>query len=138
MTTMPSFHRLAGLLLLALLPILACGDDGPTEVAPVPGTLSLHLTTPHPDDHAILIRLEGPGPIQNVEAYDTRWQAFSRDSGSAVSTAIFGPLSSGIILEFAVPDVNRSAQYSATIVEVASADHRLRISLSGYQAAITR
>lgn len=127
--------------LLALL--VACSDGGndggvTTPPAPVPGALTVSLTSPHPDDRALVLTINGPEAITNVESTSAALRAHSRGSGSSHRVALFGPLATGAVLRFSVPDVNRAASYSVTLVEVADGSNNVRTSAAGYSLAVTR
>lgn len=130
-------HRLAAILAAGAL-LAACGEQkGPTTPDPVPGTLELRLMTPNAADGAILVSVSGPERIQSVQAAGT-YLLHARVSGSAFKAALFGPLASGPLLRFAVPDVGKAAAYQATVVEVADDASNLRASLSGYTLTAAR
>lgn len=121
----------------AALWIAGCGNgDGTGPIAPVPGTLTVSLTTPNADDRAIHLSIEGAAAadsVSNVQVSSASFTAFSRDlDGNEVATAVFGDLANGALVRFSVPDVNRASSYSATIVDVADASNEVRGSLSGY------
>jgi len=89
---------------------VSCGDDdngstGPAD--PVPGTLTLTLGTPYGDDGAFLLRLEGPDMTQVGLAAPGLYLRLLEDQAGV--TAVFvGDVTSGDLLTFHVPDVNRS------------------------------
>jgi len=119
---------------------VACGDDdngstGPDD--PVAGTLTLSLVTPHADDGALLLRLEGPDMTQVGLAAGTLYLRFLEDQAGL--TAVFvGDVTSGDMLTFRVPDVSRVGSYSATLLEVADRANALRGSLAGYTLTVAR
>jgi hypothetical protein len=125
----------------ALVGLAACSEngrtpDGPPE--PVPGTLTLSLVTPSADDRAIVVRVTGPEAMTDVAAAATTYTLHSRGTGGAFKAAAFGNLTGGALLRFHVPDVNRSAEYAATVVEASDAANALRADLSGYRLTIIR
>lgn len=130
--------RTITLLALALV-AAACGEsqgpNGPPE--PVPGTLRLTLVTPSADDRAILVRVTGPEAMTDI-ATGTGYTLHARPTGTAFRAAAFGELAGGTLLTFHVPDVNRSAEYTATVVEVSDAANALRTDLSAYRLTIAR
>lgn len=119
---------------------VSCGDEdngstGPDD--PVPGTLTLSLDTPHADDGALLLRLEGPDMTQVELAAGTLYLRFLEDQAGL--TAVFvGDLTSADMLTFGVPDVERVGSYSATLLEVADRANALRGSLAGYTLTVVR
>lgn len=107
---------------LGLLALAAC-QDGPTRPEPGVLTVSLAATT---DDRAIIVSVQGPEEMGQVEAASPAYVVHSRGSGTAFRAAVFGKLGAGPLLRFAVPDVNRAGSYTATVVEMADASNRLR------------
>jgi hypothetical protein len=129
-----------GLALFLALAATACtgGDGGGTPpTQPEPGVLTVNLTTPNPDDRALVVEVTGPS-ISAVTAANAAYVVHSRAPGaSSVRVAVFGSLGSGALLRFQVPDVNQASAYSATVVEVADAANALRAT-AGYTAAVAR
>lgn len=114
---------LAGACLLAAV---ACGSDAVT--GPQPGTLSIKLQSPNSGfDGAILFTVNGPTPPANAATVpgDTLWTTTL--PGNVNKVIITGPIRSGVILTFTVPDVNQYQQYVASMGQVAaSSDYSLR------------
>ena len=112
--------RIGPALACAAAAVLAgCGADGPAgPPPPVPGTLTVTLATPAADDRAILVSVTGPAAPGEVAAGSAGYVVHARASGTTLRAAVFGRLGSGPLLRFAVPDVNRAAEYSATAQEV--------------------
>ena len=113
------------LVLAGLVAMLACSKS-PT--GPQPGTLSVKLQSPNSGaDGAILFTLTGPNPVTNVRtvAGDTLWSTdFTNNTNKVLLT---GTISSGVILQFDVPDVNDFGSYIVGISQVASSsDYSLR------------
>ena len=134
-------HANIGILLAgaAALWIVGCGDGG-GPIAPIPGTLTVSLTTPNADDRAIHLSIKGAAAadsVSNVQVATASLTVFSRDlDGNEAEAAVFGDLASGALVRFSVPDVNRASSYNATIVDVADASNEVRSSLSGYSLAV--
>ncbi len=118
---------------------VSCGDDdngstGPAD--PVPGTLTLTLGTPYGDDGAFLLRLEGPDMTQVGLAAPGLYLRLLEDQAGV--TAVFvGDVTSGDLLTFHVPDVNRISSYGATALEAADRVNELRGSLAEYTLTVT-
>lgn len=126
---------------LAAAALTACGDAGgplAAPAAPKPGVLTVSLTTPFPDDRAVLISVSGPGQPGSVAEAGQGYELHVRPSGPAFRAAVFGKITSGPLLTFAVPDVNRAAAYTATIQEVVDPASNVRPSSAGYVLTITR
>jgi hypothetical protein len=135
---LPSLPALAaGIILLA-----ACGDKkgrGITEPpAPVPGVLTLSLSTANADDRAIIVSVTGPGPIGDITAATADLVLHARSSTAGFKAAIFGTLASGPLVRFAVPDVNKASSYQGTVVEVADSTNALRSVTTGYATVIAK
>jgi hypothetical protein len=131
--------RWALALILALAGAACSGGDdgGTTPPQPEPGVLTVSLTTPGTGDRALMVQVTGP-ELGAVEAASGSYVVHSRATGpGAVRAAVFGALGTGPLLRIQVPDVNRAAAYSATVVEVADETNALR-STNGYTAAVVR
>ena len=131
----------------ALLVVLACGGDKPTEPAKpteptkptaLPGTLTVRLTTPNADDAAIVLTIAGPVTVANVESSLPGAVVHSRTVGGSTRVAVFGKLVTGELIHFTVPDVNAAAEFSVQIIEVSDRASALRASTSGYSATVLR
>ena len=133
-------RRLAPVLAVLTAVLSACGDAGMgvAPEAPQPGVLTVTLTTPFPDDRAMLITVSGPDETTSVAAAGSGYTVHTRAGGTTFRAAVFGRLSSGPLVRFAVPDVNRAPAYRATIQEVVDPSSAIRPSTSGYVLAITR
>jgi hypothetical protein len=108
----------------------------PTAPTAVPGTLAARLVTPNADDGAILIEISGPAPIADITVALQGAVVHSRADGNKTRLAVFGPLASGALVRFSVPDVNAAQQYSAQVTEVSDRASALRTSVTGYQISI--
>lgn len=134
-------RRFAPLLaVLAAAVLSACGDAGMgvEPDAPQPGVLTVTLATPFPDDRAMLITVSGPDEATAVADAGSGYTVHARAGGTTFRAAVFGRLSSGPLVRFSVPDVNRASAYRATIQEVVDPSSSIRPSTSGYGLAITR
>ncbi|HET7565744.1 MAG TPA: hypothetical protein VFJ96_12150 [Gemmatimonadaceae bacterium] len=124
--------------------LVACGHDSPTQpsshdktVRPsVPGVLTVQLTTPHSDDAALLVTVNGSG-ISDVQA-PSGMLLHVRQRGDTVTAALFGRIASGEVLHFSVPDVNDAAHYTAHVVQVADSTNVVRGDVEGYVVTVER
>ena len=91
--------------------------------------------TPNTDDGAILLELRGPD-IHALAATNSSLQVFSDTSSAPIRTVVAGSLSAGALLTFHVPDVGAAASYTATIVDVADRQNKLRSGLTGYTLVV--
>jgi hypothetical protein len=139
-------NRLGALLRAAAIcaTAAACGggDKGGGGVIepplPVPGVLTVSLTTPNANDRAAVLVVVAPEPVTGVESAATGVVMHQRTTGTVTRVAVFGRLPSGALLRLNVADVNKSAQYTVTLQEVADATNALRPALTGYTATVTR
>lgn len=132
--------RVVALTALAGL-VAGCGEKGgttlPPVTPPVPGVLTVALTTPNPNDRAVRLTITGPA-ISQVELAGSGLVLHQRSEGGVIQAALFGPITSGPVLRLTVPDVNRVAAYSVAIPEVADDTNALRAALPGYTATVSR
>ena len=124
-----------GLLTLALAGVAGCSSDQ----GPVAGELTVSLATPNSGgDGAILFVVTGPAALTSATLPTGASQRlFGQPLGAVTRFAITGTLSNGAILTIGVADVNRVAQYIATVQAVAAPDFQLR-ALSGYALTVAR
>ena len=126
--------RLAVLVLVQVLGVLACGDDG---TGPRAGTLAIRLGTPHAGaDGAILFTVAGPVAPAGASA-PTGLRVFYDSLGATTTFAVTGTLPAGTIARIQVEDVGRAGEYAAVIQQVAAADYTMR-QLAGYTLTVAR
>ena len=129
---------------LAALALAACGGDGggkptPVDPDPVPGQLTATLATPSADDRALMLTITGPEAVTGVTAAGAGYAVFARPAdATTVRVAVFGNIAAGALVRFSVPDVNRAAAYSVSVVEAADPANALRASLAGYAVTVAR
>jgi hypothetical protein len=102
---------------------------------PTPGVLTISLTTPAADDRAIMVTVSGPS-IGAVSSANGAYTVYTYPDNGSVRAAVFGPLASGALLRFAVPDTRASGSYSASINDVAAASNQLRSLGAGYALTV--
>ncbi|HRP07505.1 MAG TPA: hypothetical protein PLL69_03365 [Gemmatimonadales bacterium] len=136
------WRRCIALPMLASL-LVACGatSTGPTTgddtTPPVtPGWLTIQFTTPNSDDGAVQLRVTGPA-LDSVVA-DSRYDGFGTASATVGDLVATGSIVTGNLARFRVPDVNRTSEYSVSVVAVAQKSTYALRSMSGYQAVIVR
>ena len=113
------------------LGVAACSAEPPGPSAAV---LELALDSPAEDDGAVLLTIRG-GPIDSVEAPGFRLYSTSLDPASH-RLILTGPLTTGPIALIHIPDQNRTADYSATVDQVAARDYSQR-DPAGYALRLT-
>lgn len=117
--------------------LLACtGTTGP-----VAGTLKVNLTDPNNgQDGAVLLVLSAPAPPSSVTAGPglTLWGGPATTTNATL--VLTGSVASGTLLTLQVEDINKVAQYSATLQQVASsANYTLRPPpFAGYSLTVTK
>lgn len=111
------------------------GGDNPVDAKPTPGMLTVSLSTPAQDDRAVMIAVSGPG-IGTVVSASGAYALYTKPEDTGVRVALFGPLVSGPLLRFNVPDTRHPQSYSAAIIEVATAANQLRAVGAGYAVTI--
>ena len=132
-------HRLLGVSLSLLGAVLlgSCGgDDGgcdatdPACNSPTAGQIALRISSPNPDDRAVVLRIRGEFTAAHAATGYRLFQAADAQTFILISTGLIERESSLLIID--VPDIARLASYSATISEVAASDYRLRQDVSVY------
>jgi hypothetical protein len=118
--------------------VVACSSDGNGDLpptGPTAGTFAVTLTTPNPDDGAIVFRVNGPGITQVTNAVASHYMHFDQ-AGTALTVVVVGDLADGMLLTFRVPDVSSVSSYSATVLEVADRTNRLRETVGSYGLSV--
>lgn len=100
------------------------------------GQLTVEIQTSGSGGAAFLVTVTGDS-ITSPVAANASHEIYSYVAGRTLKAAVVGSLSSGPLLRFTVPDVNRVSQYTATLNQVAGADNALQ-STSSYTLAITQ
>ena len=112
--------------------LAVCKDTTPPR--PIPGWLSVRLTTPNGDDGGISFTVTGPA-IDSART--THPQIVTRlENGSTLRVIVAGNLSSGVVSEIHVPDTRAAAQYSATIQELAVRTTYAQRATAGYALVV--
>lgn len=122
----------------ALTLLLAACSDTSGPPVPTPGDLTLKLALPASDDRAMLVTISGPEVIGAITAASPGYTVFGRPTGTTAKVAVFGTLAAGPVVKFAVPDVNKSASYTAVVTEVAGPANELRDQLAGYLVTVAK
>lgn len=120
------------LLLVAFAAVTAtCG--GPVE--PTSGWVDLQLTTPNTRDGGIMFTVGGAA-VDSVRSSYPR--LFTRQvSESSWQVIVAGSLSSGVIAQIHVPNIEKLGSYAATPIQVAGQDFAQR-SITGYSLTVEK
>lgn len=96
---------------------LACGDNA---IAPKVGSVTVSLTTPNPDDGAVLLALFGPG-FTNIQPASASYRLYSLTaSPTEVRILVVGDLSAGALLTLDIGDPAKIGEYHGTVIQAAS------------------
>ena len=123
--------------------LVACGasSTGPTNddgaiPSVTPGWLTIQFTTPNSEDGAVQLRVTGP--VIDSVVVDSRYDSFGATSATVGDLVATGNIVTGNLARFRVPDVNRTAEYSVSVVAVAQKSTYALRGAAGYQAVIVR
>jgi hypothetical protein len=105
--------RLLMLVIVAL--VAACGADA--GGTPVPGALTLTLTSGGSSDGALVVLVSG-GPVLSVDGA-AGYQVASSTDPTGTHVMIVGNVSSGVVAKLHVADVSRASSYVVTVEQVA-------------------
>jgi hypothetical protein len=138
---MYGFGRICGLLIAATIGVAGCNEPAPTGLGPddggggaVRGDLVLAVSGGSTGS-AFLVEVSGPG-IDGVKSV-VQGKTYSTIEGSQLSLAVMGQPDGGRLALVTVPDVNRYAEYSVSLLEVADSNNDL-LSPGAFQLQITR
>lgn len=121
--------------LLPILLVVGLATCKGTEPAG-PGWLNVRLTSPTTDDGGVMFVVRG-GSIDSVRS--TFPDAFtSRVSATEWKVIVVGNVASTVVARVWVPDLDASAQYSATVEQVASGVTYEQRAVGGYVIGIER
>lgn len=120
---------------LGLALIAGCSSGGNETSAPVPGTLTLTMSTVNSGDGALQIQVSG-GPIDTVEAQAGYVGYPYRVSTSSMRIIVAGTLVNGPVASIHVPDVHKASSYVATVTRGADNSTYLLRSGASYQITV--
>lgn len=112
------------------------GDEGTGPAPPLPGPLTVTVSSTAGPGAAFLLTVTGEG-ISDPQAVDPAFQLYTNLSGDTLKAAVIGSIAAGELLRFDVPDVNRAASYRVSLQEVAGNDNSL-LPLSAFNLKIVR
>jgi hypothetical protein len=125
---------IAGLVFLA-----ACGgggDNATAPSAPKPGQLAVEVTGTASDDAAALLKVYGPGPITAPVSAREGVRIETLQVADTIKVAVFADNLGGDLVRLSVPDVQRAADYTVEVLDVASTANHLRTDVSGYHGTV--
>ena len=133
---MRSSPRAGALLVLALC--LTAGCDNPTTIiVDSQRPFVVHLTTPHADDGAVLITLDGlPSTVIEITSLDSRLVVYSARIADTLRIAVFGPIASGPLVQISSLRASSASLVHARVEEAASRTNELRDPSSDYLLAL--
>ncbi len=133
---MKSSPRAVPMLVLALCLTAAC--DNPTTITADPQrAFVVHLTTPHADDGAVLITLDGlPPTALEITSLDSRLVVYSVRVADTLRIAVFGPITSGPLVQISSLRPSAASLVHAHVEEAASRTNDLRGPSSDYVLAL--
>lgn len=124
-------------MILAALPfcLAACGDGTGTGAT---GALSVLVTSPHGDDGALAITLQGQGLTALTPAGSTYRVYWRLASDGNMQVLIFGTITSGPLFTVEVGDVRHPDRYVGTVTQAATRADALRDDVSRYTVQFAR
>jgi hypothetical protein len=120
---------------------LGCADHSTAPQSPTaPGEASpvvvVSLVTPHSDDGALLVSVNGPD-LASIQATDSNYVLYSRAvNPQETRVVVIGDLVPGTLFTARIPAGKTLSAYTASIQEVAGRDDALRSDASGYELRI--
>lgn len=115
----------------------ACGDATGPDDGPVPFTL--HVTTPFPDDGALLVALYGPLPATgDVVAGSAGLVVHSVRIADTLRIAVFGAIVSGPLVRLGLPAGTVVSEILGRVEDAASRGAVQRDTVSGYTLRLER
>lgn len=100
------------------------GDDGTGPAPPLPGPLTVTVSSTTGPGAAFLLTVSGEG-ISDPRAAAPGHQLYTNLSGDTLTVAVIGSIAAGGLMRFDVPDVNRAGSYRVSLQEVAGSDNSL-------------
>jgi small ligand-binding sensory domain FIST len=120
---------------LGIALVAGCSSGGNDASAPVPGTLTLTMSTVNSGDGAIQVQVSG-GPIDTVVAQAGYVGYPYRVSATSVRIIVAGALVNGPVATIHVPDVHKASSYLATVQKGADNSTYLLRSGGSYQLTV--
>jgi hypothetical protein len=118
----------------ALLGLACSSEESTGPPAPQPGQLTVSVSTTGSAGAAFLLKVRGDG-ISSPATVSANHRLYTFAAGDTLKAAVIGSVSSGDVLVFSVPDVNRASSYIVTLEQVSGSDNAL-LPTSGFTAVI--
>jgi len=104
--------------LLTCIVSLVLGAGCSNSTGPVAGILNVSLSSPHPDDGAVLLSISG-GRVDSVESIG--YQIYSaRPAPETLKLIITGNLAGGPIARIHISDLRQASRYDVSLDQVAA------------------
>lgn len=114
-----------------------CGGGGGDTPPPVPGYLTLTLSTPNSNDGAVLFKIQG-GTVDSMVAGAMVQQGSYVINPTFTRAVVAGNIVDGIIAKIHVPDVGKVASYTVAVEQVANRTSFAQQNLTNYSIAVTQ
>ncbi len=100
------------------------------------GNIIVNLATPNSDDGAVRVTFTGPQVTTPQASSGNLVLYSSQRSPEILDVIVVGDLQAGPLFSVAVIDIDRLAEYSASVTEVAARDDTMRSDASGYSLSL--
>ncbi len=116
--------------------VVACKGD---STGPVAGTLKVNLTTPNSGaDGAVMLVLSSPVAPTSVAAGAGLALWGAPVTSTSAKLVLTGTLTTGTVMTLNVDDINKVAQYTVSLQQVAASSGFGLRALAGYSATVTK
>jgi predicted small secreted protein len=110
---MRTTHSLTAVGLLSAFLLVGCSNN----TGPVAGALNVSISSPHRDDGALLLSVNG-GPVDSVESVG--FPVYAIRTADSAKFIVTGSLGSGTIARIHIPDGRQGSRYSAKVGQAAA------------------
>jgi hypothetical protein len=131
-------NRMALGLLIGITLGVGCSGGEDLVEPPVPGTLTVNLVTPHADDGALLLSVQGPvAPTAITAGAGLRLFMGSTAPTSSTAVVVVGPIANGTLLRVSVPNIRQASEFTASVRQGASSSLEVR-SPADYSVSVSQ
>lgn len=110
-------------------------DSPPPPPVATPGWLTVQFDTPHSDDGAVQLLINGPA-VDSVKLIG--YDGYASVVNGEVNLLVTGAVTGGIVAQVRVADLAHASEYRASIVAAAARTTYQLQDLSGYRAVLVR